>query len=75
MLKERRKTMVESKVRKLYWLAGSLQSASFELMKVRDELEGSKGPLRESLGRLKAIIEQLDTIQGIWIPSPDIDDE
>jgi len=67
---------MESKVRKLFWLAGSLQSASFELMKVRDELEGTtKGPLRESLGRIKAIIEQLDTIQGIWIPHPKIDDE
>jgi hypothetical protein len=75
MLKERRKTMVESKVRQLYWLAGSLQSASFELMKVRDQLEGSKGPLRESLGRIKSIIEQLDIIQGIWIPHPKLDDE
>jgi hypothetical protein len=55
-----------NKARQYFWLAGTLQSASFEIMKVRDELEGSK-PAREVLGRLKAIIEQLDTIQGMWV--------
>lgn len=61
--------------RNRYMLAGKIQSASFELMEARDELDYTKSiPLRVLQGRLMAIVEQIDTVLGQLVPHPEIEE-
>lgn len=73
MLKERE---MRDTVRERYMLAGKIQSASFELMEARDQLDYAKSiPLRVLQGRLMAIVEQIDTVLRQLVPYPEIETE
>jgi hypothetical protein len=59
-----------------YKLAGKIQSASFELMEARDQLDYTRSiSLRVLQGRLMAIVEQIDIVLGQLLPHPELDDE